>query len=79
MICGTWQKCALHFPIYHYYLMEKQRAGSAVSIVQNGLFGKACQVLVYPGVVPYCYETLRLLVAKHPECAVPIVSPCYPT
>ena len=51
-----------------------KRVGSAVSIAQNGLFCKACQVLVSPD----CYETWRLLVAKHPECAcpsVPTVSP----
>ena len=42
---------------------------SAISLSQDGLFGKACQVLVSPGVAPNNAETWSLLVSKHPECA----------
>ena len=52
----------------------KKRVSSAISLAQDGLFGKACQVLVSPGVAPPNNdETWRLLVDKHPEGACPSV------
>ena len=64
----------------------KKRVGSAISLAQDGLFGKACQVLVSPGVAPpNNYKTWRVLVDKHPERACPSVPTfdssryCYPT
>ena len=47
----------------------KKRANSAISLAQDGLFGKAYQVLVAPN----NNETCQLLVAKHPECPCPSV------
>ena len=51
----------------------KKRVNSAISLAQDGLFGKACQVLVSPGLAPNNAETWKLLVAKHPECSCPSV------
>eukprot|EP00731_Ephydatia_muelleri_P033215 Em0026g35a len=51
----------------------KKRVNSAISLAQDGLFGKACQVLVSPGLAPNNDETWKLLVAKHPECPCPSV------
>ena len=51
----------------------KKRVNSAISLVQDGLFGKACQVLVSPGLALNNAETWKHLVAKHPECPCPSV------
>ena len=51
----------------------KTRVNSAISLAQDGLFGKACQVLVSPGLAPNNDETCQLLVTKHPECPCPSV------
>ena len=51
----------------------KKRVSSVISLSQDGLFGKACQVLVSPGVAPNNAETWSLLVSKHLECACPSV------
>ena len=60
MICGTWQKQRTS--------LSKQSSlpngdksnkvvSSAISIPQDGLFGKACKILVSPGVAPNNAET----------------------
>lgn len=55
------------------------RVSSAISLTQDGLYGKACQVLASPGVAPNYAETWRLPVAKHPKqsaCpSIPTLSP----
>ena len=51
----------------------KKRVNSAISLAQDGLFGKACQVLVSPGLAPNNGETWELLVARHPKCPCPSV------
>ena len=51
----------------------KKRVNSAISLAQDGLYGKACQVLVSLGLAPNNAETWKLLVAKHPECPCPSV------
>ena len=58
----------------------------AVSLAQDGLFGKACNILVSQGIAPNCDETWNLLVSKHPknDCpSVPVLpqmmSPYQPT
>ena len=56
----------------------KKRVSSAISLSQDGLFGKACQVLVSPGVVgvvPNNAKTWSLLVSKHPECVLVLLFP----
>ena len=45
----------------------------AVSLAQDGLFGKACNVLVSQGIAPNCDETWNLLVSKHPKNDSPSV------
>ena len=40
----------------------KKRVSSAASLAQDGLFAKACQVLVSPGLAPNNAETWNLLV-----------------
>ena len=57
----------------------KKRVNSAISLAQDGLYGKACQVLVSPGLAPNNAETWKLLVAKHPECPCPSVPNLPPT
>ena len=51
----------------------KKRVNSAISLAQDSLFGKACQVLVSPGLAPNNDEAWKLLVAKHSECSCPSV------
>ena len=51
----------------------KKRVNSAIFLAQDDLFGKACQVLVSPGLAPNNGETWKLLVAKHPEYPCPSV------
>ena len=51
----------------------KKRVNSAIFLAQDGLFGKACEVLVSPGLAPYNGETWKPLVAKHPMCPCPSV------
>ena len=48
---------------------------SAISLAQDGLYGKACQVLTSPGIAPHTEETWRLLLSKHPESGYPIAPP----
>eukprot|EP00731_Ephydatia_muelleri_P001670 Em0001g1670a len=45
----------------------------AVSLSQDGLFGKACNVLVSCGIAPNSDETWNLLVSKHPKSDCPSV------
>ena len=45
----------------------------AVSLAQDGLFGKACNVLVSCGIAPNSDETWNLLVSKHPKSDCPSV------
>ena len=47
---------------------SKQQVISAISLAQDGLYGKACQALVSSGVAPYSEETWKLLPTKHPKC-----------
>ena len=42
-------------------------------MAQDGLFGKACNVLVSQGIAPNCGETWNLLVSKHPKNDSPSV------
>ena len=44
----------------------KLQVSHAVSLAQDGLFGKPCNVLVSEGIAPNCDEIWNLLVSKHP-------------
>ena len=44
---------------------------SAISLAQDGLYSKACQTLVSPGLAPNNEETWRLLETKHPKSECP--------
>ena len=46
---------------------------SAISLAQDGLFGKACQVLTSSGVAPNNDDTWNLLISKHPSSACPAI------
>ena len=46
---------------------------SAISLAQDGLYGKACQTLTSSGVAPNNPTTWNLLVSKHPSCTCPLV------
>ena len=50
---------------------SKQQGVSAISLAQDGLYGKACQALVSTGVAPNSEETWKLLLSKHPKCEQP--------
>ena len=52
-----------------------RKVASAISFAQNGLYGKACQVLTSSGVAPNNDNTWRLMVSKHPTSACPSVPP----
>ena len=47
---------------------SKQQVASAISLAQDGLYGKACQALVSTGVAPNSEETWK---SKHPKCEQP--------
>ena len=46
---------------------------TAISLAQDGLFGKACQVLFSNGLAPNNVETWKKLQSKHPSHFCPIV------
>ena len=48
---------------------------SAISLAQDGLYGKACQALTSSGVAPNNDDTWKLLVSKHPHSPCPSVPP----
>ena len=50
---------------------RKQQVTSAISLAQDGLYSKACQTLVSPGLAPNNEETWRLLETKHPKSECP--------
>ena len=52
---------------------NRLQVSQAVSLAQDGLFGKACNVLVSQGIAPNCEETWILLVSKHPKNDCPSV------
>ena len=58
--------------MYRFLVGSKKDLGQlqvshAVSLAQDGLFGKACNILVSQGIAPNCDETWNLLVSKHPK------------
>ena len=53
---------------------SKQQVVSAISLAQDGLYGKACQALVSTSVAPNSEETWKLLLSKHPKCEQPTTS-----
>ncbi|KAL5500379.1 hypothetical protein EMCRGX_G011931 [Ephydatia muelleri] len=50
---------------------SKYQVASAISLAQDGLYGKTCQALVSIGVAPNSEETWKLLLSKHPKCEQP--------
>ena len=51
----------------------RKKLTSAISLAQDGLYGKACQTLTSSGVAPNNPTTWNLLVSKHPSCTCPSV------
>ena len=51
----------------------RRKVASAISLAQDGLFGKACQVLTSSGVAPNNDDTWNLLISKHPSSACPAI------
>ncbi|KAL5503093.1 hypothetical protein EMCRGX_G009995 [Ephydatia muelleri] len=51
----------------------RRKVASAISLAQDGLFGKACQVLTSSGVAPNNHDTWNLLISKHPSSACPAI------
>ena len=67
--------CNAH-PLHHAPIVLKKTLGEkklncAISLAQNGLYGKACQTLMSSGVAPN-NDTWKLLISKCPH------SPCSP-
>ena len=51
----------------------RRKVASAISLAQDGLFGKACQVLTSSGVAPNNDDTWNLLISKHHSSACPAI------
>ena len=51
----------------------RRKVASAISLAQDGLYGKACQVLTSSGVAPNNDDTWKLLISKHPSSACPVI------
>ena len=51
----------------------RRKVASAISLAQDGLYGKACQVLTSSGVAPNNDDTWKLLISKHPSSACPTI------
>ena len=51
----------------------RKKLTSAISLAQDGLYGKACQTLTSSGVAPNNPTIWNLLVSKHPSCTCPSV------
>ena len=52
---------------------DRRNVASAISLAQDGLYGKACQVLTSSGVAPNNDDTWKLLISKHPSSACPAI------
>ena len=51
----------------------RKKLASAISLAQDGLYGKVCQTLTSSGATPNNQTTWNVLVNKHPSCACPLV------
>ena len=74
-LCQLWQRAMPRGSSPRSLVGSKKDLGRlqvshAVSLTQDGLFGKACNVLVSQG---NCDETWKLLVSKHPKNDCPSV------
>ena len=51
----------------------RRKVASAISLAQDGFYGKACQILTSSGVAPNSDDTWKLLITKHPSNACPAI------
>ena len=77
-LCQLWQRAMSRGSYPRSFVGSKKELGQlqvshAVSLAQDGLFGKACNVLVSCGIAPNSDETWNLLVSKHPKSDCPSV------
>ena len=56
----------------HANKMTRVRPNDAISLSKDGLYGKACRLLVSQGVAPNNESTWNLLVSKHPKGGCPV-------